>query len=77
MELLDWIRFFLGAMMLSYGSWTDLKTRRVSNQVWIIFGGLASSLLIYEFSTEEWGIHVWALLFATIVLFLYLSFSSL
>ena len=69
MELLDWIRFFLGAMMLCYGSWTDLKTRRVPNQVWIIFGGLASLLLIYEFSTEEWGNHIWALLFATIVLF--------
>ena len=69
MELLDWVRFFLGAMMLCYGSWTDLKTRRVPNQVWIIFGGLASLLLIYEFSTEEWGIHVWVLLFATIVLF--------
>jgi len=69
MELLDWVRFFLGAMMLCYGSWTDLKTRRVPNQVWIIFGGLASLLLIYEFSTEELGIHVWVLLFATIVLF--------
>ena len=69
MELLDWVRFFLGAIMLCYGSWTDLKTRRVPNQVWMIFGGAASLLLIYEFTTEEWGIHVWALLFATIVLF--------
>ena len=69
MELLDWVRFFLGTIMLSYGSWTDLKTRRVPNQVWMIFGGAASLLLIYEFTTEEWGIHVWALLFATIVLF--------
>ena len=50
MELLDWVRFFLGAMMLCYGSWMDLKTRRVPNQVWIIFGGLASLLLIYEFT---------------------------
>ena len=51
MEMLDWFRFFLGACMLCYGSWTDFKTRRVPNQNWLIFGTLASILLIYEFYT--------------------------
>ena len=69
MELLDWIRFFLGASMLCYGSWTDLMTRRVPNQVWLFSGSLASLLLIYEMSTEEWDYHIWALIFSTIVLF--------
>ena len=69
MEPLDWIRFFLGASMLCYGSWTDLMTRRVPNQVWIVSGSFGSLLLIYELSTQEWGYHVWALVFATIVLF--------
>ena len=52
MELLDWIRFFLGASMLCYGSWTDLMTRRVPNQVWLVSGSLASLLLIYEISAD-------------------------
>ena len=69
MEMLDLLRFFLGSAMLCYGSWTDLKTRRVPNEVWLVSGSIASALLIYDLSTQNWGYHVWALLFATIILF--------
>jgi len=55
--------------MLLYGSWTDLKTRRVPNQVWLISGSIASLLLFYEFSMNNMDYHIWGLLFATIVLF--------
>ena len=69
MEMLDLLRFILGSAMLCYGSWTDLKTRRVPNEVWLISGSIASAILIYDLSTQDWGYHVWALLFATIILF--------
>jgi len=69
MEILDWVRFFLGLSMLLYGSWTDLKTRRVPNQVWLFSGSIASLLLFYEFSVDNVAYHIWCLLFATIVLF--------
>tara|TARA_B110000438_G_scaffold101747_2_gene100630 strand:+ start:2114 stop:3031 length:918 start_codon:yes stop_codon:yes gene_type:complete len=69
MEILSWARFFLGLGMLCYGSWTDLRTRRVPNQVWLISGSIASLLLFYEFSLDSVDYHVWGLLFATIVLF--------
>ena len=69
MEILSWARFFLGLGMLCYGSWTDLKTRRVPNQVWLISGSIASLLLFYEFSLDNVDYHVWGLLFATVVLF--------
>ena len=57
--------------MLSYGSWTDLKTRRVPNWVWIYGGSFGSLLLIYEVSSiwEDYGAYLWALVFATIILF--------
>ena len=55
--------------MLGYGAWTEHKTRRVPNQTWLISGTLASVLLAYEFTTEEYSLHIWALLVATIVLF--------
>ena len=55
--------------MLGYGAWTDHKTRRVPNQTWLISGTIASVLLAYELTTENYPIHVWALLFATVVLF--------
>ncbi len=69
MELLDSLRFVLGVSMLGYGAWTDHKTRRVPNQTWLISGTIASVLLAYEFTTEEYSLHIWALLVATIVLF--------
>ena len=69
MELLDSLRFVLGASMLGYGAWTDYKTRRVPNQTWLISGTIASVLLAYEFTTEEYSLYIWALLVATIVLF--------
>jgi Flp pilus assembly protein protease CpaA len=69
MELLDSLRFVLGVSMLGYGAWTDHKTRRVPNQTWLISGTIASVLLAYEFTTEEYSLYIWALLVATIVLF--------
>lgn len=69
MELLDSLRFVLGVSMLGYGAWTDHKTRRVPNQTWLISGTIASVFLAYEFTTEEYSLHIWALLVATIVLF--------
>ncbi len=69
MEMLDLLRFSLGSAMLCYGSWTDLKTRRVPNEVWLISGSIASLLLFYEFSVDNVAYHIWGLLFATIVFF--------
>ena len=69
MDGLDWPRFFLGFSVLLYASWTDLTTRRVPNQVWLISGSIALLLLIYEIYEENWEYYVWALLFSTIILF--------
>ena len=71
MTNIDILRFLIGVVMLSYGSWSDLKTRRVSNLVWIYGGVLGSFLLIYEVSNiwEDYGLYIWALIFATLTLF--------
>ena len=71
MDSIDTLRFLIGFVMLSYGSWSDLKTRRVSNLVWIYGGILGSLLLIYEVNLiwEDFGLYLWALLFATFTLF--------
>ena len=71
MDSIDMLRFLIGFVMLSYGSWSDFKTRRVSNLVWIYGGILGSLLLIYEVNSiwEDFGIYLWALLFATFTLF--------
>tara|TARA_B100000902_G_scaffold33519_2_gene40208 strand:+ start:3346 stop:4314 length:969 start_codon:yes stop_codon:yes gene_type:complete len=71
MANIDILRFLIGFVILSYGSWSDLKTRRVPNLVWIYGGILGSVLLVYELSTiwEYYGLYIWALLFATLTLF--------
>ena len=67
----DILRFLIGLVMLSYGSWLDFKTRRVPNYVWIYGGIFGSLLLIYDISKiwEDYGFYLWALLFATLTLF--------
>ena len=71
MDSIDILRFLIGFVMLSYGSWSDFKTRRVSNLVWVYGGILGSLLLIYEVYSiwENYGVYIWALLFATFNLF--------
>ena len=71
MNSIDILRFLIGFVMLSYGSWSDFKTRKVSNLVWIYGGILGSLLLIYEVYSiwENYGVYIWALLFATFNLF--------
>jgi len=71
MTELDILRFLIGVAMLSYASWQDFKTRRVSNIVWIYGGILGSLILIYDVSKiwEDYGFYLWALLFATFTLF--------
>ena len=48
-EILDGARVILCLSFLIYASWSDYKTREVSNRVWIIFGPLALALTAFEF----------------------------
>jgi len=47
----DALRILLSVAMLGYTSWSDLRTREVSDLNWIVFGGLGLVLDIYETST--------------------------
>lgn len=45
---LDLLRVSLSLMMLSYASWRDVKTREISDRIWIIFLTPALGLDFYE-----------------------------
>lgn len=49
--LLDSIRFIVGVVILSYASYTDLKTRRAPNMLWIIMGLIGAILLLIQYLT--------------------------
>jgi len=45
---LEALRVLFGVAMLGYASWSDLRTREVSDLTWIVFGGLGLVLDAYE-----------------------------
>jgi archaeal preflagellin peptidase FlaK len=48
-QILDGIRIFLCLSFLIYASWSDYKTREVSNKVWVILGPAALALTGFQF----------------------------
>jgi len=49
--ILDVIRFIVGISILSYASYTDIKTRRASNMLWVIMGVIGAVLLLIQYLT--------------------------
>lgn len=47
--ILDIIRLFTGAIILLYASYTDIKTRRASNSLWVIMGSIGAVVLVVEY----------------------------
>jgi preflagellin peptidase FlaK len=49
--ILDILRLIVGISILGYASYTDIKTRRASNILWIIMGIIGAILLIIQYFT--------------------------
>jgi len=49
-EMLDGFRVLICLIFLAYASWSDLKTREVSNRVWAVFAPIALGLTFLQFS---------------------------
>jgi len=49
--ILDAIRLVVGISILSYASYTDIKTRRASNILWLIMGSIGAILLVVQYFT--------------------------
>jgi len=68
---LEAFRVLLSLSMLGYASWSDLRTREVSDLTWIVFGGLGLILDLYELATG--GLSLMALavpvMFSTVLSF--------
>ena len=51
LALINIFRFITGILILTYASYTDIKTRRASNMLWLIMGSIAGILLIVQYFT--------------------------
>jgi preflagellin peptidase FlaK len=49
--LLDITRLVVGTIILSYAAYTDIKTRRASNMLWVIVGSVGAILLVIQYVT--------------------------
>jgi archaeal preflagellin peptidase FlaK len=68
--LLDIIRLVVGIAILSYASYTDIKTRRASNMLWVIMGVAGGILLIIQYFTIGFGDKTMFLIFIPIMIVL-------
>ena len=72
---LDIIRFVFGVIILSYASYTDIKTRRASNILWIIMSLIGVILLIIQYLTQDFE-NIMILIFIPIMIgFVYLLYQ--
>ena len=75
-SFLDVIRFFTGFSILFYASYTDIKTRRAPNILWIIMGGIGCVLLGIHFMIDGFGDQIMYLIFIPIMIgLMYLFFQ--
>jgi len=44
-------RLFVGIVILFFASYTDVKTRRASNILWLIMGSIGAILLVVQYFT--------------------------
>ena len=62
-ELVEGTRFVAGILLLAYASRSDLKTRRVTDLVWMMMGTMGFVLMVYEYLIPDFTV---ALLLATV-----------
>jgi preflagellin peptidase FlaK len=73
--LIDTVRFITGSLILLIASYSDIKTRKASNILWIVMGAIGIVLLVTQYFTD--GIKdILYLIFIPIMIFLmYLFFQ--
>jgi preflagellin peptidase FlaK len=73
--LLDSIRLVVGILILGYASYTDIKTRRAANLLWVIMGSIGAILLIAEYFLIGFDLLITLAIIAFIVVFAYVLFQ--
>jgi preflagellin peptidase FlaK len=64
---LDIIRLLTGLVLLTYASYTDIKTRRAANILWVIMGIIGAILLVIQYLTVGF-VNIYYLIFIPIMI---------
>lgn len=74
--ILSVIRLITGAGILAYASYTDIKTRRAANYLWVIMGAIGAILLVVQYLTIGFE-NIWYLVFIPIMILLMYAFFQM
>ena len=74
--ILSVIRLITGAGILAYASYTDIKTRRAANYLWVIMGAIGAILLLVQYLTIGFE-NIWYLVFIPIMILLMYAFFQM
>lgn len=56
---LSWARFFVAAVMFSIASYYDLRSRKISDWVWVVFGTIGTFLYIFDWESFLPDVFFW------------------
>ena len=73
--LFDVIRLLLGTGILGYASYTDIKTRRAANYLWLMIGAGGGLLLIVQYIFTGFENPYYLLFIPLMIMFIYLLFQ--
>jgi len=73
--ILDIIRLITGVLILGYASYTDIKTRRASNMLWVILGVAGAILLAVQYFTIGFENQYYILFIPIMIGLIYLLFQ--
>jgi len=74
--VLDMVRLSVGIVILSYASYTDIKTRLASNYLWLIMGLIGGVLLLIQYFTIGF-VDIYQLAFIPVIIVIMYIFFQL
>jgi preflagellin peptidase FlaK len=74
--ILDGIRFITGTVLLAYASYTDIKTRRAANILWVVMAIVGIILLVIQYLDGGFP-NFWYLVFVPIMIVLMYAFFQM
>lgn len=71
----DITRLIVGVIILAYASYTDIKTRRASNILWVIMGVIGVILLVIQYLTIGFENILYLAFIPIMIVFMYVLFN--
>ncbi|MEM0492526.1 MAG: A24 family peptidase C-terminal domain-containing protein [Candidatus Thermoplasmatota archaeon] len=73
--IIDGLRFIIGVVILLYASYTDIKTRRAANYLWVIMGITGGVLLVIHYLLLGFDNYYYLIFIPVMIGFFYLMYQ--